>query len=133
MTGSQLMGCVKNEFPDVIRILFTGYADLKAVIDAVNSGGIFRYVTKPWDPDELIDLLREAAEAHGEILDRNRLFADLRDHVNRDKSVVDALRNQAEICENARLDADEFLNESERLLKRLADVIPEQSPANEGE
>src|SRR5438093_1441244 len=51
MTGVELLSQVQGEHPDAIRVVFTGYADIKAVIDAVNEGHIFRYITKPWDPE----------------------------------------------------------------------------------
>lgn len=61
MSGVELMQQVRESFPEAIRIVFTGYADIKAVVRAINSGGLFRYITKPWDPDELIETLQEAA------------------------------------------------------------------------
>ncbi len=81
MTGVELMGRAKTDYPDAIRIIFTGYADIKAVVDAINHGGLFRYITKPWDPDELIDLLREAAAEYDAVVRRPTVagrFARLR-------------------------------------------------------
>ena len=53
MTGVGFLESILNEFPDPIRILLTGYADMNAVIDAVNKGKIFHYLSKPWNEDEL--------------------------------------------------------------------------------
>jgi DNA-binding NtrC family response regulator len=92
MTGVQLMRRVANVYPDAIRIVFTGYADIKAVIDAINSGGLYRYITKPWDPDELIDLLQDAAAKYDELVSQQQLLADLREHVLLGQQVVDSLR-----------------------------------------
>ena len=61
MTGVELMNQVKDRWPDAVRIVFTGYADIKAVVDAINNSGLYRYITKPWDPDDLIDTLHDAA------------------------------------------------------------------------
>jgi DNA-binding NtrC family response regulator len=80
MTGVELLAKVQGECPDAIRIIFTGYADLKAVIAAINEGRVFRYVTKPWDPDELKTVLRQACAEYDEILERKRLLADVRDY-----------------------------------------------------
>ncbi len=52
MTGVEFLHRIRGAHPDVIRLLFTGYADIRAVIDAVNQGSVYRYVTKPWDPGE---------------------------------------------------------------------------------
>ncbi|MDB5134161.1 MAG: response regulator [Mucilaginibacter sp.] len=53
MTGVEFLEKVLEEFPDPIRILLTGYADMGAVVDAVNKGKIFHYLTKPWNEEEL--------------------------------------------------------------------------------
>lgn len=53
MTGVEFLEKVLEKYPDPMRILLTGYADMNAVIDAVNKGKIFHYLAKPWDEDEL--------------------------------------------------------------------------------
>ena len=78
MTGVELLNRVKNEHPGAMRLIFTGYADIKAVIDAINQGNVFRYVTKPWDPEELVAALREAGARYDCIVRRNHLLAELR-------------------------------------------------------
>ena len=53
MTGVEFLESIIGEYPDPIRILLTGYADMNAVIDALNKGKIFHYLTKPWNEEEL--------------------------------------------------------------------------------
>lgn len=53
MTGIEFLEKVLKDFPDPIRILLTGYAEMSAVVDAVNKGKIFHYVAKPWNEEEL--------------------------------------------------------------------------------
>jgi response regulator RpfG family c-di-GMP phosphodiesterase len=53
MSGSQFLGHVRQEFPDTVRMLLTGHADMDAAIEAVNEGQIFRFLTKPCDKDTL--------------------------------------------------------------------------------
>jgi response regulator RpfG family c-di-GMP phosphodiesterase len=53
MTGVEFLESILPEFPDPMRILLTGYADMNAVVDAVNKGKIFHYLTKPWNEEEL--------------------------------------------------------------------------------
>ncbi|CDF85032.1 putative two-component response regulator [Pseudomonas knackmussii B13] len=65
MTGSELLAQAREIAPDTLRILLTGYSDLDAAVEALNSGGIFRYLTKPWDPQEMAFTLRQAAEIAG--------------------------------------------------------------------
>jgi signal transduction histidine kinase len=77
MTGVELLHHVRLAHPDTMRLLFTGYADLRAVIDAINRGSVYRYITKPWDPEELQTIVRDAVERHDLVLERQRLVAEL--------------------------------------------------------
>lgn len=61
MSGAELLAQAREIVPDTLRILLTGYSDLDAAVDALNSGGIFRYLTKPWDQQEMAFTLRQAA------------------------------------------------------------------------
>ena len=77
MTGVEFLSQVRGGHPEAIRLLFTGYADFKAVIDAINQGNIYRYITKPWDPDDLQIIIRQAAEQYDLLVERKRLLAEL--------------------------------------------------------
>ena len=83
MTGVEFLRRARGECPEAIRIVFTGYADIKAVIDAINQGQIYRYLTKPWDPDELVAVLRQACDQYDHLAERRRLLLDLREFVSR--------------------------------------------------
>lgn len=91
MTGVELIGRARAEFPSAVRMIFTGYADVKAVVDALNSGGLFRYITKPWDPDDLIAALHEATQQYDRQLDLKRLATEVKAFAaNADKVVSGA-------------------------------------------
>jgi signal transduction histidine kinase len=77
MTGVEFLRRIRGDHPDAIRLLFTGYADIKAVIDAINQGNVYRYITKPWDPDELLTVIRQATEQYDLLVERKRLLAEL--------------------------------------------------------
>ncbi|QBF33972.1 response regulator [Thalassococcus sp. S3] len=62
MTGIELLSQVRERWPDTVRILLTGYSDLVAIIGAVNEGEVFRFVSKPWDQNELRAIVAEAIE-----------------------------------------------------------------------
>ena len=75
VSGVEFFELVKNEFPHPVRILVTGYADIEAVIDAINRGQVYRYVTKPWNEQELricIDNAREKFERERELRIKNK-------------------------------------------------------------
>jgi signal transduction histidine kinase len=78
MTGVEFLRRVKAIRPDATRLLFTGYSDIRAVIDAINQGSIFRYITKPWDADELIGVVRQAVALHDLQVENRRLLAELK-------------------------------------------------------
>ena len=78
MTGVQFLNLVRDMHPDIVRLLFTGYADVRAVIDAINHGNVYRYVTKPWEPDELESVIRDAVQLYDLVDERNRLLGELR-------------------------------------------------------
>ncbi|MDB4921627.1 response regulator [Mucilaginibacter sp.] len=62
MTGVEFLEKVLEKHPEPMRVLLTGYADMEAVVDAVNKGKIFHYLTKPWNEEEL-DLTIQSAYA----------------------------------------------------------------------
>jgi two-component system, sensor histidine kinase and response regulator len=64
MSGVTLAETVKEQFPSVMRILMTAYADYDAVVDSVNLGEVYRYIQKPWDRALLGETLRGAIENH---------------------------------------------------------------------
>jgi YesN/AraC family two-component response regulator len=63
-TGSEFLEKVSHRFPDSIRILITGYADLESTIEAINKGKIFYYISKPINPDEVKLILKKAFETY---------------------------------------------------------------------
>ena len=75
MTGAQFLEKAKKIFPDAMRILLTGYSDMDAVVDAVNKGEIHRYLTKPWNDDELLIQIRHALEEYELRVENRRLLA----------------------------------------------------------
>jgi signal transduction histidine kinase len=79
MTGDAFLAQARQVRPDAVRMLFTGYADIQAVINAVNEGRIFRYILKPWDPIELEGVIRQAAEQYELLAERKRLIDQLQE------------------------------------------------------
>ena len=61
MTGVELLTKMKARHPHAIRMLFTGFADLESIVAAINQGHVFQFLKKPWQPEELIMAVREAA------------------------------------------------------------------------
>jgi response regulator RpfG family c-di-GMP phosphodiesterase len=64
LSGVEFFELTLNDFPNAVRILVTGYADIEAVIDAINRGQVYRYVAKPWNENDLRVCLLNAAERY---------------------------------------------------------------------
>ena len=77
MTGVELLQQARLIRPETTRLLFTAYADIHTVIDAINHGHIFRYIIKPWGAEELESVIRQAVERHDMIVEKNQLLAEL--------------------------------------------------------
>ena len=78
LTGVQLLEQSLDFRPQAIKILLTGYTDIQALIDAINSGKVYKYIPKPWDANELKLTVRRALEAY-ELKERNEgLLTELR-------------------------------------------------------
>jgi len=75
MSGSQFLAEAQKLFPDTIRFLLTGYSEMDAVIDAINKGGIHRYLTKPWNDDDLLLQVRQSLKQYELVLENRRLLA----------------------------------------------------------
>lgn len=60
MDGPTLLAEIRRKYPWCIRILLTGYADITSTVKAINDGQIYRYISKPWDDDELRLIIRQA-------------------------------------------------------------------------
>lgn len=73
MSGIDLAEMVHREFPDIVTLLITAFADLYAVIDAINRGEVHRYLKKPWEVGDIELALREALSVY----DMRRRIADL--------------------------------------------------------
>ncbi|MEB3336867.1 MAG: SpoIIE family protein phosphatase [Leptolyngbyaceae bacterium] len=79
MNGTEFLSKTVDPFPDTIRMVLTGYTDVEDLVGAINSGKVFKYITKPWMPDELKAVVQQAAETYQVLKNRtNELNRALR-------------------------------------------------------
>ncbi|HKT64164.1 HD domain-containing phosphohydrolase [Burkholderia sp. 22313] len=62
MSGAAFLSRARSLYPDTMRILLTGYSDIASIVEAVNEGGVYRYLNKPWDDHDLLMTLEQALE-----------------------------------------------------------------------
>jgi two-component system, NtrC family, response regulator HupR/HoxA len=78
LTGVEFLSEVRDRWPDVVRIVVSGYTDTDDIIEGINHAGIFRFVLKPWAPDHLIEVVRDGVDTRGAHQDLQRLDRELR-------------------------------------------------------
>ncbi len=64
MKGTEFLSRTVPQFPDTMRIILTGFTDVEDLVEAINSGQVYKYITKPWNPDELKAVVQRAAETY---------------------------------------------------------------------
>jgi response regulator RpfG family c-di-GMP phosphodiesterase len=81
MDGVEFLEQVRQRWPDTLRLLLTGHADVRLILDAINRGEIYRYITKPWDENDILLMVRHAFERKALEREKQRLEA-LTQHQN---------------------------------------------------
>ena len=78
MTGVEFLTRVYEKHPTTTRIILTGFADMEAILRAINDGHVYAYISKPWEPDELKQVVRRAVDHHALQVENARLLSGLR-------------------------------------------------------
>ncbi|MEM1250919.1 MAG: SpoIIE family protein phosphatase [Cyanobacteria bacterium P01_H01_bin.21] len=76
MNGTEFLSLTTESYPDTIRIVLTGYTDVEDLVDAINSGKVFKYITKPWKPQELRQVVDEAAKTYRVLKQRTNALSE---------------------------------------------------------
>ena len=77
-TGVELLAAVRERWPDVVRIIISGYTDAEDIIDGINRAGIYQYITKPWHPDNLLLTVGNACRLYQLQRENERLSLETR-------------------------------------------------------
>jgi len=117
MLGVDLLKQASEISPDTLRIILTGYTDINAAIDAINKGGAYQYITKPWKDDDLIQIVRDAVYRYSLIRENKRLTEIVKRQNEELKQWNDQLqyRVQEQTIE---------IRESEQKFRKLFDEAP---------
>lgn len=79
MTGTEFIQRTIEPYPDLIRIILTGYTDIDSLIQAINAGRVYRYLTKPWQKEELQIAVRQGLEVYRLATENVRLHRELKE------------------------------------------------------
>src|SRR6516165_4684368 len=96
VSGVELLRSIRTGHPQAIRMLFTGYADLDAVIAAINQGHIFRFLKKPWQPEELEFAVRDAAAEYDRLVETAETMQRLRVELQQLRERITLLEKEVE-------------------------------------
>ena len=107
MSGTELLEKVLPEFPEVIRIILTGFADIEAIVKAINRCGIYKYITKPWDKGEMKLTLDKALEAYDLKMDKLNLINELEEM---NKTLEHKVEERTKELEEANMRMTESIN-----------------------
>lgn len=75
MTGTEFLAQAKEIHPDSVRVVLSGYADASSILESINRGHIFRFLTKPWDDEQLRSAIRQCVHQYEISLENRRLLA----------------------------------------------------------
>jgi CheY-like chemotaxis protein len=117
MTGVEFLARVFALHPTTVRIILTGFADMDAIIKAINDGHVYAYITKPWEPDQLKQVVRRAVEHHALAVENERLVGDLRGANVFLEAVMDELDTGA-----LAVDADGIVRAANRLAREYLGI-----------
>ncbi|MBC7962278.1 MAG: response regulator [Steroidobacteraceae bacterium] len=117
MNGAEFLGRSQVFAPFAQRILLTGYSDINATIDAINKGGAGRYISKPWDDEELVKAIREALELYEQGTEKRRL----NEIINRQKQ---ELEEWNENLKKRLLQSTATIREQSQAIKSLDERAP---------
>lgn len=87
MSGVELLTQIKQMYPDSVRILLSGFTDIDALIGAINEGEVCRFISKPWDNEELKKLIYTTLEQREGIGIVKEVIAKMRQVINRAKNI----------------------------------------------
>ena len=94
VSGVEFLKAVRNRWPDVVRMIISGYTDSEDIIRSINEAGIYQYVMKPWQPESLILTLKNAVRLY-DLQRQNELLAvELKMSSERAESVVSAKKRE---------------------------------------
>ncbi|MHB8765063.1 MAG: response regulator [Deferrisomatales bacterium] len=122
-SGTDLLGRVRRARPGIVRVLTTAYSDLESAVEAVNSGGVFRYVTKPWDLRDLRGVLLRAMEFYTVQRERDLLMREKLSALQR-VIVTDRVRSLAVLAAGLA----HHIRNSMTALTTFLDLAPIQAP-----
>jgi two-component system, probable response regulator PhcQ len=135
MSGSDFLALVYNKYPETVRIILTGHADLDMALKAINQGQIYRFLIKPVNEIELKAAIRQAIQHHELITESRRLLNTVRQQQTliqelekENPGITKVKRDKmgAVILEDTGYDANQLIEEINREIMKWEDPFPDR-------
>jgi response regulator RpfG family c-di-GMP phosphodiesterase len=120
MNGVEFLNKVRAKYPETIRIILSGYADVMAIVDAINDGQVYRFITKPWNDQELLTSIMRAFEQYKLQEENAKLYAELQ---NRNAELQDLAKTLEEKV-TARTRDLELKNRALHIAQNIMAMLP---------
>ena len=120
MTGVEFLQRVKELYPDTIRIILSGYADVAAIVEAINDGHVYKFIGKPWNDQDLLTTIMRAFEQYSLVQENRRLNEEL---LKRNKELEQSAE-ELECKVQERTQDLEVNNRALTVAHRILDLLP---------
>jgi DNA-binding NtrC family response regulator len=125
ISGIDFLTKVRQAYPDTIRILITGYPDLDSAIEAINKGQVYRYITKPWENEELKLMIKQALDYYNVLRDNRTLLRIARKQAELLKA---AQKKYPELSESGFDKTGMYIIDEKRVSDSLAEFLKKYYP-----
>lgn len=120
MNGTDFLAQVKDLYPHTVRLVLSGYTEVQSVTEAINKGAIYKFLTKPWDDEQLRANIREAFQRHDIEQQNNRLKMEV-EQKNAELVQLNHILEQRVSERNDRIQRD---NDFRQVMQELLDTLP---------
>lgn len=129
MSGVDFLARVRQLYPDNVRIIITGYADLESSIAAINKGQVYRYVLKPWENEDFKMMVKYALDFYQVIRENRILLRIIRQQVERLKNLKD---KYPQILESEIKKSSLYIIEEQHISESMRDFLKQYYPESLG-
>ncbi|MGB0525157.1 MAG: response regulator, partial [Flammeovirgaceae bacterium] len=94
VTGVEFLAQILDDYPDPVRMILTGFSDAEAIIGAINTGKVYKYITKPWNKSELKQIIEEALIEFNKERDKKSRIVALEQELEAKEQMIQELKAQ---------------------------------------
>lgn len=120
MSGTEFLSQVKDLYPETVRLVLSGYTEVGSVTEAINKGAIYKFLTKPWDDEQLRANIREAFLRHDMAFQNTKLKREV-EEINSELVQLNHILEQRVLDRNERIARD---NDFRLVMQEILDALP---------